>query len=543
MPKLHVKVAPGVGGKIPTSSTDANRGNKVQGTGRTRSTVNRVQMYKTKAHKRDRKGKIIEGAGDLTSRTPEVGAGRIAPNRRWFGNTRVVKQQELSEFRDAVAKVSHDPYSVLLKRRKLPMGLVAETDKNRDGARLQLLETETFEDTFSKKKWRKRPKLGNGDLGELARTADERGQHFEASAADTQLNDDAERDEDRDRCFDKGQSRRIWGELHKVVDSSDVLLQVLDARDPAGTRCKWLESHIKKEAAHKHLVFILNKCDLVPTWVTARWLKVLSKEHPTVALHASVKSSFGKGALITLLRQYKRLHDDKKSISCGLIGYPNVGKSSVINMLKGEKVVNVAPIPGETKVWQYITLFKNVFLVDCPGIVHESHANSEIDSVLKGVVRVESLKDTSPIFVPAVLKRVEHKYITATYGIRDWSDPDDFLTKMAKKTGKLLPKGEPNHDATARKVLHDFIRGRLPWFVTPPDPREAESEERDAAEATVDQDLSKLRSSEQFDRESDPSLAVSQVSKSDTQRTLNPNNGAADLEWDASDEDGLEEKS
>mmetsp|Transcript_22710 Transcript_22710/g.90968 ORF Transcript_22710/g.90968 Transcript_22710/m.90968 type:complete len:115 (-) Transcript_22710:163-507(-) len=114
---------------------------------------------------------------------------------------------------------------------------------------------------------------------------------------------------------------------------------------------------------------------------------------------------------------------------------------------------------------------------------------------------------------------------------------------MAKKTGKLLPKGEPNHDATARKVLHDFIRGRLPWFVTPPDPREAESEERDAAEATVDQDLSKLRSSEQFDRESDPSLAVSQVSKSDTQRTLNPNNGAADLEWDASDEDGLEEKS
>lgn len=111
--------------------------------------------------------------------------------------------------------------------------------------------------------------------------------------------------------------------------------------EKSGTRCQWLESFLKKDYPHKHLVFLLNKCDLVPTWVTKRWLRALSKEYPTVALHASMKNSFGKGALITLLRQYKKLHDDKKAISCGLVGYPNVGKSSVINMLRGEKVRSI----------------------------------------------------------------------------------------------------------------------------------------------------------------------------------------------------------
>lgn len=55
-----------------------------------------------------------------------------------------------------------------------------------------------------------------------------------------------------------------------MVDSSDVLIHVLDARDPQGTRCPQVEKYLKKEAPHKHLIFVLNKCDLVPTWVTVR---------------------------------------------------------------------------------------------------------------------------------------------------------------------------------------------------------------------------------------------------------------------------------
>ena len=70
-------------------------------------------------------------------------------------------------------------------------------------------------------------------------------------------------------------SKRIWVELYKVIDSSDVIIYVLDARNPNGTRTKSLEEHLKKNCTSKHLVFVLNKCDLVPTSVTQRWVKYL----------------------------------------------------------------------------------------------------------------------------------------------------------------------------------------------------------------------------------------------------------------------------
>ena len=76
----------------------------------------------------------------------------------------------------------------------------------------------------------------------------------------------------------------------------------------------------------------------VPAWVTKRWLSHLAKEYPTLAFHASVTNPFGKGSLLGLLRQLGRLHGDKKFISVGFIGYPNVGKSSVINTLRTKKV-------------------------------------------------------------------------------------------------------------------------------------------------------------------------------------------------------------
>jgi ribosome biogenesis GTPase A len=76
----------------------------------------------------------------------------------------------------------------------------------------------------------------------------------------------------------------------------------------------------------------------VPAWVTRRWLHHLSREFPTLAFHASITNPFGKGALLSLLRQLARLRSDKQAISVGFIGYPNVGKSSVINALRTKKV-------------------------------------------------------------------------------------------------------------------------------------------------------------------------------------------------------------
>lgn len=233
-----------------------------------------------------------------------------------------------------------------------------------------------------------------------------------------------------------------------------------------GTRSKHIEDHLKKDRRHKQLIFVLNKCDLIPTWATARWVKVLSKDFPTLAFHASISNPFGKGALIQLLRQFGRLHSDKKQISVGFIGYPNVGKSSIINTLRSKKVCNVAPIPGETKVWQYITLFKRIFLIDCPGVVYPS-GDSESEIVLKGVVRIENLSFPED-FIQPILDRVKPEYITSTYGVASWEDTTDFLSQYAKNTGKLLKGAEPDLPTVSKMILHDWQKGKIPYFVCPP---------------------------------------------------------------------------
>lgn len=206
----------------------------------------------------------------------------------------------------------------------------------------------------------------------------------------------------------------------------------------------------------------------------ARWVKHLSLSAPTIAFHAAINNSFGKGSLIQLLRQFSVLHSDKKQISVGFIGYPNVGKSSIINTLKKKKVCTVAPIPGETKVWQYITLMRRIYLIDCPGVVPLSSKDSESDTVLKGVVRVENL-ETPAEHIPALLERVRREYIERTYGLdprpEGWHGEEGatiLLTAIAKKSGKLLKGGEPDLESAAKMVLNDWIRGKIPYFVPPP---------------------------------------------------------------------------
>lgn len=461
---------------------------------RTKGTIKRLQMYRCQKPKRNREGKILTPA-PFQSWNKSGTMSRVEPSRAWFSNSRVISQNSLQKFQNELGAVMKNPYQVVMKPTQLPVTLLEQKAVQQ---RVHILETETYESAFGPKKQRKRPNLNVYDYDEMQKIVEEKAEIYDQSKDTKDLNlekeDDGVKDGQRHWVFNAGQSRRIWNELYKVIDSSDVILQILDARDPLGTRSPPVEKYLKTEKPHKNLIFVLNKVDLVPTWVTQRWVSILNKEYPTVAFHASLTHPFGKGSLINLLRQFGKLHSDKKQISVGFIGYPNTGKSSIINTLRSKKVCKVAPIAGETKVWQYITLMKRIFLIDCPGVVYAS-AETDAEKVLKGVVRVELVANPED-YVEDVLKRVKAEYLKKTYKLDDWTDYMDFLEKLAKRTGKLLKKGEPDTTAVAKMVLNDWQRGKLPFFVAPegyaePLPKPAPIEnEQDVAENVNNEEIS-----------------------------------------------------
>lgn len=178
------------------------------------------------------------------------------------------------------------------------------------------------------------------------------------------------------------QSRKAYyRELKKVLEAADVIIEVLDARDPEGCRNKEIE--LQAKAAGKKVLLVLNKIDLVPPQNARLWQRALRREHATVlfkagtqaqnanlatgaALHkkslmqntdmvekmTNLSTAVGTENLLNILKNYARVDGDQKAkalITVGVIGFPNVGKSSLINSLKRSKAAATGNTPGVTK--------------------------------------------------------------------------------------------------------------------------------------------------------------------------------------------------
>ncbi len=227
--------------------------------------IKKVNLLKSGKAKRNSQGKIIKAA-EFQNAAVSGTVARIEPNRRWFENTKTVGVKDLSAFRNAIQEQKKDSYKVIIKQNKLPMGLIQDEKSEK---RSHLLETEPHHSIISAKSIRKKPRLTVDSINDLVIKASKQEEDYDMSKDSDMFKLDLDmHDATPDPIFSKGTSRRIWNELYKVIDSSDVVIHVLDARDPEGTRCRNVERYLKKEKSHKHMIFVLNKCDLVPTWVT-----------------------------------------------------------------------------------------------------------------------------------------------------------------------------------------------------------------------------------------------------------------------------------
>ncbi len=284
--------------------------------------------------------------------------------------------------------------------------------------------------------------------------------------------------------------------IQHIFENSDVLLQVLDSRDPDGCRCRHLEEQLARNHPGKRLVLVLNKIDLVPIEVVNRWKEVLSREYPTVIFKANLQQqnsnlagqsihkklleneqelvdeitkgskSVGVDKLVELLKNYSRVDGGAvNKITVGVFGFPNVGKSSVINSLTRRKAASVSSQPGHTKTIQEIEIDSKVTLIDSPGVVISNE--DEVTLLLRNTIKAEDVVDLSKA-VEEILKRVTKEELLKLYKIADFASPTEFIVNVALRTGKLKKGGIPNTEEASRIVIRDWNEGKLKYYVPPP---------------------------------------------------------------------------
>ena len=377
--------------------------------------------------------------------------------------------------------------------------------------------------------------------------------------------------EEDSRCsltpFEK--NLEIWRQLWRVCERSDVVVQVVDARDPLFYRCEDLEAYVKELNPGKATMLLLNKADLLSKELRRAWAeyfnakgisflfwsakaayeeieaeqiaakaaqtaKELEETNRRLTLHAgdeidddamelaaelSAKAEAAREAadahaetlhqmqfdsadaadpahiwsraeLLDILQKraeaaveamgstrVKRKGPQANRVVVGMVGYPNVGKSSTVNAIVASKKTGVSATPGKTKHFQTLELGDDLLLADCPGLVFPTFSTSKAHLVCNGVIPVDRLTDvTKPIEI--IAERIPRSTIEHVYNLtlplpalhedqgRN-ATAREFLRAYCAARGYTVQGNRPDEVRAGRAVLKDYISGKLLYCVAP----------------------------------------------------------------------------
>jgi len=242
--------------------------------------------------------------------------------------------------------------------------------------------------------------------------------------------------------------RTKWTIVNKILHDCNLILEILDARFPEETRNKEIEEKVRRQG--KKLIYVINKCDLVPKHYL---LEMKKKFDPCVFV--SARRKYGTSMLYRAILRTAT----KENIVVGVLGYPNTGKSSVINALKGKKSARVSPLAGFTKSVQWVRISQRVMMMDSPGVIPFGE-KEHLKHVLISAADYGSVKD--PDLMVMDLMKLYKGHIETHYGVKPNTEhPDKALEEIALKHNKLRKGGVIDTEAMSRIILKDWQQGRI----------------------------------------------------------------------------------
>lgn len=333
----------------------------------------------------------------------------------------------------------------------------------------------------------------------------------------------------------------VWRQLWRVIERSDLVVQIVDARNPLLFRSEDLEKYVKEVDSRKNNLLLVNKADMMTLAQRQAWAYYFEKADINYRFFSASLAKARNEALETDLedsedhitrdipqgpeeatenereesdgeqwvneedlaedidhrtriltvdelealflenapRKEEEGEDPPRKTQIGLVGYPNVGKSSTINALIGTKKVSVSSTPGKTKHFQTIHLSPEVILCDCPGLVFPNFATTKAELVCNGILPIDQLREfTGPTGL--VAQRIPQSFFEALYGVKVHTRPieeggtsiptaEEILSAYATARGfATAGQGQPDQSRAARHVLKDYVNGKLLYCHPPP---------------------------------------------------------------------------
>ncbi len=222
-------------------------------------------------------------------------------------------------------------------------------------------------------------------------------------------------------------------ELKKLIHEADVIVEVVDARDIAGTRLPVAE----RMSGTSRLIIAVNKIDLVG-----------DVEIPKRAIAVSAKNKDDRKRIINAILE----RTDKRPVRALFIGYPNVGKSSMINMIARKKIAKVSSVAGTTKNQQWIRINDDLTLTDFRGTYPKKEAKEDL--VRKKAINVDDNPEYGYQEAEKVLRMPKlKKWVFEKLGIVSAESAEDMLIEIAKKRNLFIKGGEYNLQEASKILL------------------------------------------------------------------------------------------